>query len=439
MALTLLVALAPPYAATARSMRDTTTPIIFVHGYSVRWLGSCPAVNAASWHPLQSDLAEDGWLGPKRAVGFYSCDTNVGTAPDDWIDDYGSHQVYYATAPCRPLCATHEWRHHDPLHHLSHTRNTDIRHLANHLAWYIYDSFTRYGTRVQIVAHSMGGLIVRWMIYAQQHNATIGQGVFPPTLYIQSVYTVSTPNNGMAAAWLGGTTQTAEMFSRSAFIAALNSAGGRDPQATGGTTWTTMGNYPSDSDYLVSAASATHMDGRHKVLFDGPTRYSHGGSLNDMAETEDAHAYLCDGCPSWVTIKNPRFVHSTHMLHNDAYVAQAFMVAASIAAAPWTVTPTSAPQGAPATALVGTSTPEPPTIVATPLTTTPTTVLPTVPVTPVTPTAAAPGPTASVTFTTTAAPSPASTAGTTPVVLAATRRHPLSRTTSCRGSCAATR
>lgn len=292
----------------------TSTPIILVHGYN-NGLG-CPSVDEAMWNNLKADLVEDGWTGPKRAVGFYSCDKNV--AANDWIDNYGSHSVYYATSPCSPVCSTHEY---GTSGHLSHNRNTDIRHLAYHLAWFIYENYSKFGRNVQIVAHSMGGLIVRWMLYAEQNNATVGQGVFPPVLYVQDIYTVSTMHNGVVYAFVGSTWEAAEMQSGSSFITAINAtSSGRDPQATNGTDWTTMGNYPADADLVVSAASAMHMDGGHKLLYINP-RYTHGGSLNDIDESWNAQTYRCDGCGAGTAISSFRTING--MPHNDGYVDQA--------------------------------------------------------------------------------------------------------------------
>lgn len=311
--LALMVALAPQALAWTPPNK-ATTPILFVHGYNDGQ--GCPSVDETMWNNLKNDLIEDGWTGPKREIGFYSCDTNV--AGDDWIDQYGSHSVYYATSPCSPVCSTHE---DGTSGHLSHNRNTDIRHLAYHLAWFIYENYSKYGQNVQIVAHSMGGLIVRWMLYAEQNPTTVGQNVFPPVLYVQDVYTVSTPHDGTSYAFLGVFWQAEEMQTGSSFLNALNgSASGRDPQATNGTDWTTMGNYPSDSDLVVSDTSAMYMDGGHKVLFVNP-RYSHGGSLNDTNEAWNATTLRCDGCSAGTSISSYRNMGS--MPHNDSYVDQA--------------------------------------------------------------------------------------------------------------------
>jgi hypothetical protein len=311
----LLVFVVPAPIVRAWTPPDkATTPILFVHGYNNST--GCPSVNEAMWNNLKNDLVEDGWTGPKREIGFYSCDSNV--ASTDWIDGYGSHSVYYATSPCSPVCSTHE---NGTSGHLSHNRNTDLRHLAYHLAWFIYQNYSKNGQSVQIVAHSMGGLIVRWMLYAEQNNSTIGQSVFPPVLYVQDVYTISTMHNGVVYAFLSSTWQAQQMQRGSSFITAINAtSSGRDPQATNGTDWTTMGNYPSDTDLVVSDTSAVHMDGGHKLLYVTP-RYSHGGSLNDINESWDALTYRCDGCGAGTAISSFRTVGS--MPHNDGYVDQA--------------------------------------------------------------------------------------------------------------------
>jgi Putative serine esterase (DUF676) len=311
----LLVFVVPAPMVRAWTPPDkATTPILFVHGYNNST--GCPSVNEAMWNNLKNDLVEDGWTGPKREIGFYSCDSTV--ASTDWIDGYGSHSVYYATSPCSPVCSTHE---NGTSGHLSHNRNTDLRHLAYHLAWFIYQNYSKNGQSVQLVAHSMGGLIVRWMLYAEQNNSTIGQSVFPPVLYVQDVYTISTMHNGVVYAFLSSTWQAQQMQRGSSFITAINAtSSGRDPQATNGTDWTTMGNYPSDTDLVVSDTSAVHMDGGHKLLYITP-RYSHGGSLNDINESWDALTYRCDGCGAGTAISSFRTVGS--MPHNDGYVDQA--------------------------------------------------------------------------------------------------------------------
>ena len=76
----LFLALAPPVRAWSPPDK-ATTPTIFVHGYN-DGLG-CPSVDENMWSVLKADLREDGWLGPQRAVGFYSCDKHVSTSPND--------------------------------------------------------------------------------------------------------------------------------------------------------------------------------------------------------------------------------------------------------------------------------------------------------------------------------------------------------------------
>src|SRR5215471_9694242 len=179
LALALLVAVglmapAPALAFTYSRSFD----IVLVHGYSPV---GCPGTNVASdWQPLSADLAEDGWTGVEHEVGFYSCD--AGVPAGDWIDPHHrpgarAHGEYYAecgTNPEFPDCQAGGWQSHESSANegtTSHNRNTDIRHLAYHLAWYLWDEFSSRGRNVQIVGYSMGGLIVRWALDATQDHA----------------------------------------------------------------------------------------------------------------------------------------------------------------------------------------------------------------------------------------------------------------------------
>ena len=77
------------------------------------------------------------------------------------------------------------------------SNNESIYHLSCLFAWYVYLNYGQHpGWNVEIVAHSMGGLIVRNAIYqVQQHKAT---WAFPPTLGgISDVVTFGTPHGGV--------------------------------------------------------------------------------------------------------------------------------------------------------------------------------------------------------------------------------------------------
>src|SRR5258706_13404204 len=133
----LLLALAPPVRAWSPPDK-ATTPIIFVHGYN-DGLG-CPSVDENMWSVLKADLREDGWLGPQRAVGFYSCDKHVSTSPNDWIDLHGDHNTYYSKSPCSPVAPTNENGTSGPG---SHNPNTTLRPLPNNRAWFTLSTLSK--------------------------------------------------------------------------------------------------------------------------------------------------------------------------------------------------------------------------------------------------------------------------------------------------------
>ena len=153
-----------------------------------------------------------------------------------------------------------------------HTADTDIRHLAYHLAWMIYDRYGQYGTPVNIVAHSMGGLIVRYAIArVQAHDPA-----FPPltqwvwvslyeqqqvnTFMVLNVVDFATPHDGGGQSlprrvefvqlkyecrqWTPD--NSVGLGAGTKFIKWLNSHA-QNPQAASGTDWSLVGSYGDEA------------------------------------------------------------------------------------------------------------------------------------------------------------------------------------------------
>ena len=99
-----------------------------------------------------------------------------------------------------------------------HSNNTSIRHLAWHLANYISANWTAKGIAVDVVAHSMGGLLIRYAMAKQ------GVDGFP-RLRVEDVITLGSLHGGAHFAALTGTTQGAEMEPSSSLIAWLSTWG----------------------------------------------------------------------------------------------------------------------------------------------------------------------------------------------------------------------
>lgn len=154
----------------------------------------------------------------------------------------------------------------------SHNLNTDYRHLAYHVAWFIYDEFSQGGKAVDVVAHSMGGLMIRYAMGATER----GEEDWPPYLFIENVVTVASPHGGTKPAcggfwdskahWKG---YQASQFCRGSEVAKDMMANMRHPNGRQGNTfvrtyWMTMG---SDHDWAVIPTSrSVEMDADYKII-----------------------------------------------------------------------------------------------------------------------------------------------------------------------------
>jgi pimeloyl-ACP methyl ester carboxylesterase len=185
-----------------------TTDVVFVHGY-----GNCqnPWISGAGPLLTQYDWRHEP-VAKLHAIEYYGCDWGgesiVGAGPNsasyypDTIDDNG--------------------------------QNTDIRHLGYELAWYLWDHFGSKQLPVDLVGHSMGGLIIT---YALQRVAA-HDPQFPPHLTVPTVVTFSTPFAG-ASVGCAPSVECSEIAPDSAFVHDVMAAGA--PQLAGGTLWLLMG------------------------------------------------------------------------------------------------------------------------------------------------------------------------------------------------------
>lgn len=255
----LLHASAVPAAARTN---NSTKPVLFIHGYS--------GANCESdWGTLLNNMRANGWSGPfyilKFTAGDAHCNprTNVHMAP---MYNYGSHSHWYGHSGT------------------THTNNTSIRHLSWHLANYIYSVFSSKGIYVDVVAHSMGGLLIRYALAKQGWDSF-------PYLRVEDVVTLGTPHGGSTISSLTGTTQGNEMLSGSSLIQWM-SANAKNPQGIGGTDWTNIG---SHGDWIVSATSATATSAAHRWRYSVyPTAITHEQymRLSGSGQTRQA-SYPC--------------------------------------------------------------------------------------------------------------------------------------------------
>lgn len=271
LALCLLLSLAAASIAEART-DNRSKPIIFVHGLDA--FGTA-GTDCNMWNNMQSRLVSWGQTGTMVKLKYYTGDTNC----TETLDTHGSHSKHYASDA------------HDGAG-TSHTADASIRHLGYHLAWYIYDRFSSRGVTVDLVGHSMGGLIIRYALaQTQLHNVD-----FPPYLYVEDVVTLATPHQGSNwSAWCFLALECNEIFPTSSFMSWI-ATNAQNPQASGGTDWTAIASY---DDTYVSEGSGTGMDANHKVRYLGSMNLDHSDYYNDTSDTRDADVEYWDRPGPW--------------------------------------------------------------------------------------------------------------------------------------------
>lgn len=251
-------------AAHART-DNKTDPILFVHGYDP-W--GTPTSSCDMWGPMESTLNSLGFGGaPKVTVGYYDnqvqCDLSV--------IPHGNPNTHHA-----PSGGVHD-------------RYVNIEHLGYEFAWMVADN---YGSQtVDVVAHSMGGLVVRYALAQVDNN----HPDFPSTLNVDDVTTFGTPHGGSGYASWCWTTQCGDMSYGSSFLSWLDTYGS-NPQVGAGTDWTAVGSY---DDGVISESSAVDMDADHKVLYRGSANIGHGDYYTATSLSSTADVYYQDYGGSW--------------------------------------------------------------------------------------------------------------------------------------------
>lgn len=257
---------------TGASPSQDHTPVILVHGYNNR-AGNCQGIALATyWGNAKKELIERAGVAAQDVVpvSYYRCDTH---GID--ITGYGpgvSYPFTETTGTVKPRAG--------------HTNDASITRVAQDLSWFIYNEYTVKGRPVNIVGHSMGGLVTREALRQVQ----AGNPAFPPSINVQKVLTMSTPHNGWGAQCKENT-QCAEMSDGSAFLAALQT--NPAPQGVNGTAWWAMatdspggGNYLTAKCDFIPMKSAIAVNGTH-LVYTKPC-YKHNGYLTDKSQALDA-------------------------------------------------------------------------------------------------------------------------------------------------------
>jgi hypothetical protein len=248
------------------------TPVVLVHGYNAT---SCPGtdVTRGIWGGAYLELTHGGWQGPLLPVSYYACDR-------DGVDITG----YGPTVPtgAAPAITAGTPRVH-------YDQNAGIDQLAHDLGWFVYQSYSRDGTPVDLVGVSMGGLIIRDLLYRVAHK----DPRFPPSLAVTHAVTFSTPYLGYGGTGASSicpveTVECQQFAVGSPLITELNSDP-QPPQGDGGTAWSVAGS-SAGCDFLP-ATSSVGLAGAERVDYLTPC-YTHTGYLWDNNPTADASARI---------------------------------------------------------------------------------------------------------------------------------------------------
>lgn len=251
------------------------TPVILVHGYNNK-AGGCHGIALATyWNNAKVELINRAAIPANDVVpvAYYGCDTN---GID--ITGYGPGVSY----PFTMTSATVKPR-------AGHTNNATITRVGQDLAWFIHNEYTLKGRTVNIVGHSMGGLIAREALRRVQ----AGDPAFPPAIDVKNVLTMSTPHNGWGTQCKQNT-QCAQMSDGSAFLAKLQTNAA--PQGSSGTptAWWAMAvagiepgqAYLTATCDIIPTNSAVAVSGTH-LIYTKPC-YKHNGYLTDKSQVLDA-------------------------------------------------------------------------------------------------------------------------------------------------------
>jgi triacylglycerol esterase/lipase EstA (alpha/beta hydrolase family) len=226
------VATAPANATPVRS--DGRGKVIFVHGFD-------PTLTAAV-------NCEEYW---SDAINYFK---SQGYA-DNQLITYGYYSKKLGSDGCTTRFTDEDGKY--------GARNTDLTEIARNFANRVYNAYSSSphgGQKVDVVAHSMGGLVVRAALY----HVSKGTTGFPPYLYIEDVVTLGTPHNGANIGQLNlcaHALQCRQMREGSNFFKGLP----RTPSVSDmGTDWTAVSSY---DDGTVSAGSGTWINAHHKTQY----------------------------------------------------------------------------------------------------------------------------------------------------------------------------
>lgn len=281
----------PAHAAPSRA--DGKRLTLLVHGFDREADPNC----AGGWKSAKDLLVANGWT-TVYTFGYYTGATNCDVKVDG-------------------------------------TTDTRIQEVGRQLAWTVYYFWSSQNVAIDIMAHSMGGLVSRAAIEGvrrygaavstadlPQVNALADAGIaawpsgWPPYLYIEDIVTLGTPHKGIDGILEGCALtheQCSDMRGGSGFLSWL---GGLKSSAMG-TDYTLLGSAHDDTVDGESAVKNWDSDVSHAAVYDkasdGDT-ISHSEMRTEKATAFDAEwRNLDDHGKGWY---NPPLVQGMYGLYN---------------------------------------------------------------------------------------------------------------------------
>ncbi|MCU1369225.1 MAG: hypothetical protein JWO77_419 [Ilumatobacteraceae bacterium] len=199
--------------------------VIFVHGWSALGAGNDCNGNFGS---LKTALRNQGFTGAMVTIGYYDSDKNCDVNLRSWGDVDNS---------------------------------TSWKDLSKVFSKYVYETYTKKGIAVDLVGHSMGGLITRGAIQGAQGR----EAGFSAPLNVEDSVTLAAPFQG--AAWFSTGClfgQCSGLKPGAADIKWLLTNGA--PQGVNGTDWTAFGS-TNDDTVPDASALAIGVPAARKVLY----------------------------------------------------------------------------------------------------------------------------------------------------------------------------
>ncbi|MBO8197351.1 esterase/lipase family protein [Streptomyces smyrnaeus] len=180
------------------------------------------------------------------------------------------------------------------------SRDLPLMELGRRLAWKIHNRDSRYGRSVDLVGHSMGGLIIRAALTGTERHMP----GWPPYIYVEDAVTLGTPHHGawpsdLLCSAIPVNRQCEDMRSESVFMRWLHATD--VPGSAQGTDWTLIGS-EADSDVGIGSTTPVVDEAQHLVRYASSTGIGHS-DLRKKANGRWPMRYSQDSGQTWVSLR----------------------------------------------------------------------------------------------------------------------------------------